>query len=511
MTADLILAIDEGTSSARAIVYDAGWSPVATAGRRLVTSHPHPGWAEQDPDEIVGAVVDVVAEVLDRVGGPGRIVAVGLANQGESVVAWDRRSSRPLAPAILWSCRRSQPIVERVASAGHGRRVRELTGLPLDPYFSASKVRWLLEEVPEVRAAAAAGHLAVGTVDAWLTACLGSGGSGVTGARTDGSTASRTQLFSLADLGWHDELLDLWDVPRSALPTIVPTTGELGELASGSWGGPLPLRAMVCDQQAALAGQGGHRVGAAKATFGTGVFVLANAGDAVPLAPDGILATVAWVDAAGRPTYALDGGVFSAGSLLDWLHADLGIVDAPAGLDELAGAAPDAGGVRILPALAGLGAPWWEPDARVVLAGLSAATRRPHLARAALDAIAQRTADIVEAMTPALPATGGGTPLRVDGGLSGSALLVGRLADLLGRPVEVAADSESTALGTALLAGIGAGRLDERDAAAVAGTARCVEPTLDESTRRAERAGWTDFVERAVALSPRPAAARRPD
>ena len=503
MTRDLILAIDEGTSSARAIAYDASWQPIASAGRRLATSHPQPGWAEQDPEAILRAVVDVVQEVLDRVGGRGRIAAVGLANQGETVVAWDRASGAPLAPAILWSCRRSQPIVDRAAAGGHGPRVRELTGLPLDPYFSASKLRWLVEEVPAVAAAAADGRLAVGTVDAWLTARLGGRGPGPTGARTDPSTASRTQLLGLAELDWQEDLLGIWDVPRSVLPAIVPTTGNLGELMEASWGGALPLRAMVCDQQAALAGQGGHRVGATKATFGTGVFVLANAGAAVPAPPDGILATVAWVDAEGRPTYALDGGVFSAGSLLDWLHADLGVVDVPAALDALAAGASDAGGVRILPALAGLGAPWWEPEARVVVAGLSAATRRPHLARAALDAIAARTADVVEAMAPAIPAAGRDAPLRVDGGLTGSVLLVQRLADLLGRPVEVAADSESTALGTALLAAIGAARLDEPGAAAIAATARAIEPAIDGTARATERDAWRDFVGRAASLSPR--------
>jgi glycerol kinase len=527
VTADLVLAIDEGTSSARAIVYDADWQPVASASRRLATDHPRAGWADQDPDAIIRAVVEVVGEALDGVGGPGRIAAAGLANQGETVVAWDRNTGAALGPAILWSCRRSQPIVERIAAAGHGPRIRERTGLPLDPYFSASKLRWLLEDVPEVAAAAAAGRLAVGTVDAWLTARLGgvdagaghavaggaTAGSTVAGARTDPSTASRTQLLALADLArndelaWDDELARIWGVPRAALPAIVPTTGELGLLGHPSWGGTVPLRALVCDQQAALAGQGGHRPGAVKATFGTGVFVLANAGSKVPAAPDGILATVAWVDAAGRPTYALDGGVFSAGSLLDWLHTDLGVVDRPSELDALAAAVPDADGVRILPALAGLGAPWWAPDARVVVTGLSAATRRPHLARAALDAIAQRTADVVEAMGPALPdAT---APLRVDGGLTGSALLVQRLADLVGRTVEVAADRESTALGTALLAAIGAGRLDGRAADAVAGTRRCVEPALGPTARNAERAAWTHFVRRAIALAPDPAMTTR--
>ncbi|HET7029462.1 MAG TPA: FGGY family carbohydrate kinase [Candidatus Limnocylindrales bacterium] len=516
MRADLVLAIDEGTSSARAIVYDPTWQPIATASRRLRTDHPQAGWAEQDPDAIVSAVVEVVGEALDAVGGPERIAAAGLANQGETVVAWDRHSGAALAPAILWSCRRSQPIVERVATAGHGPRIRQLTGLPLDPYFSASKLRWLLETVPAVRRAATDGRLAFGTVDAWLTARLGAGADVAAGAspaagaaaaaRTDPSTASRTQLMGLASLAWDDELLGIWDLDRRTLPAIVPTVGDLGSLHHPSWGAALPLRAMVCDQQAALAGQAGQRPGAIKATFGTGVFVLANAGSSVPQPSDGILATVAWTDAAGRPTYALDGGVFSAGSLLDWLHADLGIVDPPNDLDRLAGEVPDSGGVRLLPALAGLGAPWWDPAARVTLTGLSAATRRSHLARAALDAIAQRTADIIDAMAPLAGTVraigaGGAGPLRVDGGLAASDRLVQRLADLINGRVEVAADGESTALGTAILAAIGAGRMDDQEAARIPGTRRTVEPALAEPERRAERDAWRDFVERAIALS----------
>ena len=446
MSADLILAIDEGTSSARAIAYDTDWQPVATAARRLTTEHPRSGWAEQDAEAIVVAVVEAVEEVLATVGGPGRIAAAGLANQGETVVAWDRPTGAALAPAILWSCRRSQAIVDRIAAAGDGAWIRERTGLPLDPYFSASKFRWLLEEVPVVARAAEAGRLAFGTVDAWLTARLGggsgAGGGGPTaeGAQSDPSTASRTQLFGLADLAWDDDLLRTWGVPRATLPTLVPTTGDLGRLAHPSWGGPIPLRAMVCDQQAALAGQGGHRPGTIKATFGTGVFVLANAGSSVPDPQEGILATVAWGSPCDAATYALDGGVFSAGAFLDWLHDDLAILDAPSGLDGLASQVPDAGGARMLPALGGLGAPWWDADARVTITGLSAATRRPHLARAALDAIAQRTADIVDAMASALPAGAG--PLRIDGGLTGSELLVERLADLVGRPVDVASDAE---------------------------------------------------------------------
>jgi glycerol kinase len=501
VTADLVMAVDQGTSSTRAIAYDRSWTEVASASRSLTTVHPRPGWAEQDPMAILASVVDVVRDVLASVGGPGRIAALGIDNQGETVVPWDRLTGAPLGPAILWSCRRSQPIVDRVAAAGNGPAIRAITGLPLDAYFSASKIRWLLEENAAVAKAAAAGRLAIGTVDGWLTARLGSR------AQTDPSTASRTQLLGLGSLAWSDKLAGWWDVPVDALPTVVPSAGELGEVGHPSWGGSLPLRAMLCDQQAALFGQGGSRPGMVKATFGTGVFVLANAGHAVPTAPEGILATVAWTDAARRATYAFDGGVFSAGALLGWLHDALGLIDDPVELDRLAAEVDDAAGVRILPALSGVGAPWWEPDARVVIAGLSPASRRANVARAAIDAIAHRTADVVEGMSAAM--TDLAAPLRVDGGLTASRLLVERLADLLGRRIDVAAASESTALGVALMAAIGAGRLDEHEAADVATTARRVEPRLDDGDRRSQRAAWRAFVRSAVGLE-KPADAPAP-
>jgi glycerol kinase len=493
VTADLVMAVDQGTSSTRAIVYDASWTEVANASRPLTTAYPRPGWAEQDPAAVLASVVEVVGEALAAVGGPARIAAVGIDNQGETVVAWDRETGEPLGPAVVWHCRRSQPIVDRVAASGRGPAIRALTGLPLDPYFSASKIRWLLDEDERVAGAAANGRLAVGTVDAWLTARLGPR------PQTDPSTASRTQLFGLRSLAWEPSLASVWGVPADALPIVVPSVGDLGEIRHASWGGSLPLRAMACDQQAALAGQGGHRRGAIKATLGTGVFVLANVGPEVPSPPEGILATVAWTDAAGRPTYALDGGVFSAGSLLQWLHG-LGLIDDPIRLDRLAAevAEADGVGVRILPALAGIGAPWWEPDARGVIAGLTAATGRATIARAAIDAIAQRTADVVEAMAAALPDPMG--PVRVDGGLTASRLLVQRLADLVGRPIEVAAARQSTALGVALMAAIGSGRLTEDEATEVAAPAARVGPELGGVARRSQRAAWRAFVRRAVAL-----------
>ncbi len=491
MTETVVLAIDQGTSSTRTIAFDSSWRPVASASRRLHTEHPRAGWAQQDADEILASVVDTVGAVLARVGGRASVVAAGLANQGESVVAWDADTGRPLAPAVLWHCARSAGVVARMEVAGYGAAIADRTGLPLDPYFSASKIRWLLEEVPAVRDAAASGTLRVGTVDAWLTAALGAGPA------TDSSTASRTQLFGLASGDWDPQLLDWWAIPGDVLPPVVSSAGDLGPLAHPTWGGGVPLTAMLCDQQAALYGHGCFQPGAVKATYGTGVFVLANAGTAQPRRPDGILATVAWRTSGADLTYALDGGVLSAGALLDWLADPLGLVVDAADSARLAASVEDSGGVRVLPSLAGLGAPWWDRGARGVIAGLSAATTRGHIVRAAMDGIAHRVCDVVEAMAPALPADG--LALRVDGGLTKASYLMARQADLLGHAVDIAALPEATALGIAALAARGAG-LERPDHTVAGGPPRRIEPRLDPVARRAERDAWHAFRAAAAAL-----------
>ena len=493
---DLLLAIDQGTSSTRAVAYDADLRPLAWATRRLGVVHPRPGWVEQDPREILASVVATVAEVLAAVGGPGRIAAVGLDNQGETVVAWDARTGEPLAPAVVWQCKRSAPIIERLRAAGHDPWVRERTGLPLDPYFSAGKMAWLLEEVPEVAAAARAGRLRLGTVDAFLTARLGGE------ARTDTSTASRTQLLELRERRWDPELAGLFSVPPETLPAVGETAGNLGELRHAAWGGALPLRAMVCDQQAALAGHGCFAPGTLKATYGTGVFVLANAGPVTPPAPEGLLATIAWT-IGGRTDHAFDGGVFAAGTLLDWLRDGLGLYADPADTEALAGAVDGTVGVRVLPALVGLGAPWWRPEARGVIAGLTPGANRAHVARAALDGIAHRVADVVEAMAAALPAPP--AALRVDGGLTANRYLVQRQADLLGIPLELATTEESTALGAAALAALGAGLFTSpQEIVARVRPARSVAPRLPAEERERERAAWRAFVAAAAAIPPAP-------
>ncbi|HET6379778.1 MAG TPA: FGGY family carbohydrate kinase [candidate division Zixibacteria bacterium] len=494
MSRDLLLAIDQGTTSTRAIAHDLQLRPVAAAQRPLGSRHPRPGWVEQDPEQILASVVESVAEVLDEVGGAGRIAAVGLDNQGETVVAWDSQTACALTPAVSWQCDRSRPIVERLRAAGHEPLVRTTTGLPLDPYFSAGKMAWLVENVPEVARARDAGTLRLGTVDAWLTARLGGE------PLSDPSTASRTQLLDLATASWSEPMLTLFDVPRASLPRIVTTAGDLGTLGHATWGDvALPLTALACDQQAALAGHGAITRPTTKATYGTGVFVLATAGERPPHPGEQLLATIAWqLPGATTPSYALDGGVFTAGAALSWL-ADLGLIADPATSEELAISVPDAGGVRVLPALAGLGAPWWEPSARGVISGLSQATTRNHLARAVLDGIAHRVCDVVEAMARA----SGRAPqaLRVDGGLTANRYLVQRQADLLGIPVDVATASESTALGIAGLAGIGVGLIGPEVIASAAASVNRVEPRMADEPRQAERAAWLAFVRRAIDLA----------
>jgi glycerol kinase len=493
VNADLLLAIDQGTSSTRAIAFDRDLRAVASASRPIRLHHPRPGWVEQDPDEILESVVGCTAEVLARCGGPQRVAAVGLDNQGETVIAWDETTGAALAPAIVWQCRRSEPIVERLRAAGYEPEIRRLTGLPLDPYFSAGKMTWLLEEVPAVQGAASRGTLRLGTVDAWLTWHL------VGEALTDPSTASRTQLLDIHSLTWSDRLLDSFKVPHRALPRIVPTVGPAGNLNHARWGqAGLPLAALVCDQQAALIGHGCVQPGQMKATYGTGVFVLAVAGSEPPVAGDHLLSTVAWQLRGVPTTYALDGGVFTAGSLLDWLRDGLGLLADPSDIEELARSVPDTAGVQLLPALAGIGAPWWRPRARGVIAGLSGATTRAHVARAALDGIGHRVADIVEAMVAALDRPP--PSLRVDGGLAGNGYLLQRQADLLGMPLEVASSVEATALGGAGLAAIGVGWLEAGQIGAANPPVRTVRPVMAGGDRRRERAVWRRFVEMAAGI-----------
>jgi glycerol kinase len=484
----LLLGIDEGTSAVKAVLYDEDLRTVAEARRDKPLTHPRSGWVEQDPDAVLVAVVDAVAELLRDAA--GEIAACGLDHQGEAVLAWDAESGDPLTPIVTWQDKRSQEVLDALESDGRAELVRDRSRLPLDPYFSAGKLAWLLQNDDRVARAVEAGTARLGTVDAWLCDMLGAGYA------TDLSTSSRTQLAIPGEPDWDPQLLDVFGVPRAALPPLVDTAGELGELRHPDWPRALPLRARVVDQQAALAGAGCVEPGRVKATYGTGVFVLANVGTTLPSGgAEGLFPTVAWrID--GKVEFALDGGVFTAGALLDWLSRDLGLAaDAP-GLAALAAGVEDAGGVRVLPALAGLGAPWWRPDAHAVVAGLSAGTRPGHIARAALESIAWRVADILAVVSEHASLD----VLRVDGGLTRDPLLLQFQADTGGVPVQRGA-VDATAAGSAALAAVGAGLWGSTaEIAERLPVGDRVEPSRDDEWRRSEHAAWRSFVTAAASL-----------
>lgn len=484
----LLLGIDAGTTGVKAALFDEQLRPVRAASRRLTSSHPKPDWVEQDGEEHLQAVVEAVGEVVADLDGD-EVVACGLDHQGESAIAWDAESGRPLGPIVVWQCKRSSEIVERQRAEGHEPEIRRRCGLPLDPYFSAGKLTWLRANVPAVAAAVESGTARMGTLDSFLCDRLGAGFA------TDPSTASRTQLADLRSGEWDPWLCERFDVPIAALPNIVDTVGSLGTLSHPDWEVELPLAARLVDQQAALAGAGCLEQGIVKATYGTGVFVLANLGPDVPKVGEALLPTIAW-RIAGDTTYALDGGVFAAGSLLEWLARDIGIAHDPAAVCTLAREVPDSGGVMVLPAITGLGAPWWQPDARGVVAGLTAATGRSQVARAALEGIAWRVTDVLEAVRKEIEVS----TLRADGGLSTDSTLMQLQADAIGIPVERMA-VDSTARGAALLAGLGGGAFSELgEAGSLLEVEGRVEPTRDDAWRGDTYERWKGFVSAASAL-----------
>src|SRR3954468_13002067 len=476
---ELILGIDEGTTGVKAVLFDRELRPVREARRDKVNRYPEPGWVEQDGEEVLAAVVDAVAELLADA--PGEVVACGLDHQGESVLAWDAESGRPLSPIVVWQDKRSQEVLDRVA-AGEDE-IKALSGLPLDPYFAAGKVAWLLDHDEPVQRARASGTLRMGTVDSFLCDRLGAGFA------TDASTASRTQLHALGLPGFDARLGELFGVPLDVLPEVRDTVGQLGVLRHESWPVELPLCGQVVDQQAALAGAGCVVPGRVKATYGTGVFILAHVGDEVPHPAGGLLPTVAWrID--GRTEYAIDGGVFAAGAMLEWMCRELGIADEPAALGPLARESEDSADALVLPGLAGIGAPWWKPDARAVLAGLHGGTTRSNVARAALEGIAWRVADVVAAVRDSVEIDA----LRVDGGLTNEPLMLELQADAIGAPVE-AGGADATVAGAAALGAVGAGVIGSlAEAAELLPVDRRVEPKRDDAWRTAEHQRWRAFV-----------------
>jgi glycerol kinase len=470
----VILAIDQGTTGTTCLVVDDELSVRGRAYVELPQHFPQPGWIEHDPEEIWQSVLAAAEAALrDARLRPAELRAIGITNQRETTLLWDRQTGRPVARAIVWQDRRTAERCRELPAA----RLRELTGLVADPYFSATKLEWLLAR------AAMDEPLAFGTVDAWLVWRLTGGRVHV----TDETNASRTLLASLATLAWDDELLAIFGVPRELLPEIRPSSGVVGE--AELLGATLPIAGIAGDQQAALAGHGCFAAGGAKATYGTGSFVLAHTGEDCSPPPEGLVRTAAARLAGQAPQYALEGSIFVTGAAIQWLRDGLGLLAGAAESEALAASLDDNGGVYFVPALAGLGSPHWAPDARGLIAGLTRGTRREHIVRAALEASAYQTRDVLEAMPVELEL------LRADGGATANGFLMQLQADLLGMPVEVAAEREQTGLGAALLAGLAVGVWSSPPPAP---TGRRYEPRLPREEAARLYAGWRDALRRTL-------------
>lgn len=486
-----VLALDQGTTSSRAIVFDQTGAIRAMAQREFTQSFPRPGWVEHDPVEIWTSQAAVAVEALAAVGlSAADIAAVGIANQRETVVVWERASGRPIHPAIVWQDRRTTESCAALKAGGDEFRLREATGLFADPYFSATKIAWILDRVPGARKRAEDGELAFGTIDSWLAWKLTAGRRHV----TDASNASRTLLFNLRTGTWDAELCALLKVPMAMLPEIVDSSGVIGPITAIAEMKDIPLAALIGDQQGALAGQACFAPGLAKNTYGTGCFLLVHAGEEAPSPPPGLLATVA-ARHNGRLSYALEGGVFIGGAVVQWLRDQLGIIERASDVEALAATVPDSGGVTLVPAFAGLGAPYWDPDARGLICGLTRGTTRAHIARAALEAIAMQVVDLVDSMRA------GGidlAELRVDGGASADNLLLQMQADLLQLPVLRPQCLETTALGAAYLAGLAVGVWQSpADVMQHWNLERRFEPQLSAGDAKARRGRWAEAVKRA--------------
>jgi len=493
-----ILALDQGTTSSRAIVFDAAGSIVAVAQREFKQIYPQPGWVEHDPREILATQREVAREVVRKSGVSGRdIVAVGIANQRETTLLWDRQTGEPVHNAIVWQDRRTAPQCAELARAGAEETIRAKTGLIIDPYFSGTKLAWLLDNVAGARARAERGELAFGTVDTWLVWHLTRNRTHV----TDPSNASRTMLFDIHKGDWDDELLRLLRVPRAILPDVYPSAHAFGMLPSDLTGEAVPIAGIAGDQQAALFGQGCHRHGMAKNTYGTGCFMLMHTGSRAVRSENGLVTTAAAQLGHARDArdadkeYALEGSVFIAGAVVQWLRDELGFFASAAEVERLAASVLDNGGVYLVPAFTGLGAPYWDPHARGTIVGLTRGSGRAHIARAALESIAYQTADVLEAMQK--DAGIRLTELRVDGGATANDLLMQFQADILGVPVARPRVLETTALGAAYLAGLTVGLWKSRDEiAAQQGIDRRFEPGMPAAAAAELIGRWREAVSR---------------
>ncbi|HTL52627.1 MAG TPA: glycerol kinase GlpK [Planctomycetota bacterium] len=492
-----ILALDQGTTSSRALVFDDARRICGVAQQEFTQHFPQPGWVEHDAREIWQTQLATAREAIAKAGIAARqLAAIGIANQRETVVLWDRATGEPVHRAIVWQDRRTTPACEKLRAGGLAPMLTAKTGLVPDPYFSATKLAWLLDAIPGLRARAEAGQIAAGTIDSWLIWNL-------TGGKvhaTDVTNASRTLLMNLRTGAWDAELLKLFRIPVALLPAIVPSSGVVTACSPELFGVPIPIAGIAGDQQAALFGQGCLTPGLAKNTYGTGCFLLMQAGATVPVSHHGLLSTVAWKLGDQPLQYALEGAVFVAGAAVQWLRDQLGLIRTAAEIEALAQSVPDAGGVHFVPAFAGLGAPFWDPVARGLITGLTRGTNKGHIARATLEAIAFQTRDVVLAVSADAPHPL--SELRVDGGGSVNDLLMQIQADALGVPVLRPAVTETTALGAALLAGLAVGVYAGPEALARGWTAAArFEPTGTKALREQRHADWRRAVQRARSVS----------
>jgi len=483
--------IDAGTTGVRFVRFDSGANPIASAYRELPLATPKPGWVEQDPEILLEATVAVLNEVLSPSNGHvDSLTGIGLTNQRETVLVWDRKTGRPLYPAIVWQDRRTADRCSKLRQHSQASMICERTGLSLDPYFSATKIEWLLEHVPGLRASAANGRALFGTVDSWLLWQL-------TGEHlTDDSNASRTMLFNIDQPDWDDEILKVFGVPRNALPNVLPSLSVFGRIKPGLPAAGVPIAGVLGDQQASLLGQGGIHPGQAQVTWGTGAFLLMNTGPERAHSRSGLLSTIARTAPNAAPTYALEGSIFIAGAAIQWLRDALGLLTDAADSQALSHTVDSTDGVVFVPALTGLGSPHWDPDARGLIIGITRGTRREHLIRAALEAIAYQTVDVVRAMEDDT-----GRPLselRVGGGAANNDFLCQFQSDLLGIPVVRPRYMETTAQGGAFAAGIAVGLWDSVDEVSTLWQEdRCFEPTMPATLREGLLEDWHRAVGRA--------------
>ncbi|MDR2087944.1 MAG: glycerol kinase GlpK [Clostridiales Family XIII bacterium] len=484
-----IMAMDQGTTSCRCILFDGRGEPVSSASKEFRQIYPAPGWVEHDPTDIWSTQIGVAQEAMLKARCTHRnIAAIGITNQRETTVLWDRHTGEPVCNAIVWQCRRTADMADELIARGLTEFFRERTGLPVDAYFSATKLRRMLDSVDGARRRAENGDLLFGTIETWLIWKLTRGRVHV----TDYSNASRTMLFNIHSLRWDEDILRELDIPASLLPEAVPSSAHYGDSDPDVFGGPIPICGAAGDQQAALFGHACFAEGEAKNTYGTGCFLLMNTGEKPVRPGGGLLTTVAW-GLRGRVVYALEGSVFVAGAAIQWLRDELRLIDTAAESERLAASVEDTGGVYMVPAFVGLGAPYWDPHARGAITGLTRGTGRAHLVRAALESIAYSTADLIAAMEKACGARL--KALRADGGASANDFLMQFQADIIGARLMRPACTETTALGAAYLAGLAAGYwADEAEIRKLHGASAAFEPRMPEARREDLLAGWRRAV-----------------